>query len=311
MTLLFDVNSQGQLTGPQTAYKFKTLLVSAGWVVKSSGDGLAAFSSTTDVISSGSSGANGWNNTSAWVRIQSPAGAGTREFTLQRNAASTTWTIKYSYSAGFTGGSPSSTVPGTATDSQTLLNATTLFATDNTYRVHIAADNASPYGFYMFSVIYGGQGISSPYPTTGAFLMDPLLAGSFPSADVDPVVFHVPTSSAFSGSIVTSNQGYLKKGLSGEGFVVIPWTQYFAGATTPFPSGVGNNAHSQREQGYPVPYARSSGQTAPFGWKGLSSFLKWLGAPRACPSLLSQSSSNDRVTVGDFSLPWNGGKILI
>lgn len=292
-------------------YRFKELLKTAGWVVKSSGDGLAAFSSTTDVITSGSSGAGGLNNTSAWFRIQSPAGGGTREFTIQRNSSTQVWTIKYSFSAGFTGGSPSSTVLGTATDSQTLFNAATMFLGDNLFRWNAAADNASPYGFFMFCHIVGGHSLGG-YPT-GAFVMDPMAAGTFPSADNDPVVFTTVGSSAFQTATTTTNFGYLKKGIAGEGFVNIPWLRILNNGTNNvvFPTGAGVNAHSFKEQMFPVCYARDSGQSAPVGWKGASSLMKLCGQSVPTPTLISGAGTRDLVVVGDVVFPWNGSKILI
>jgi len=308
MALVFDINYPLPLTGSQAMYRFKQALIAAGWTTQSSGDGLSAFSSSGDIITSGNSGANGFANTSAWVRMQSPAGAGSRELIFQRGSSNPVWTSKYSFSAGFTGGSPNSTTPGTATDSQTLLNATTLFTTDNTYRIQIACDNAAPYGFYMFAYTFGGQFNSS---ITCSLVMDPLLAGSYPAADNDPMVFIFVGSSAFSVGTPGSPLGYLKKGLAGEGFVNIPWMRVALGSSPIlFPGGAGNHSHSFNEVMFPVFYARDTGKTAPVGWKGVSSLMKMVGQAYVTPTLLSVSTTRDTVTVGDIALPWNGSKIL-
>jgi hypothetical protein len=308
MSYVFDVNNDS-MTGAQAMYKFKELLKTAGWVVKSSGDGLSAFSSTTDIITSGSSGANGFANSNAWVRLQSPAGAGSREFLVQRSSFNTLWTIKYSYSIGFSAGSPSATVLPTATDSQTLLSASSLFVTDSTYRFNAAADNAAPYGFWMGCFLLGGE--SNFNPSGGAWMMDPLLTGSYPAADVDPTIHYVSGTTSWSSGTTSGIFGYLKKGLSGEGFVNIPWLIIQSQSASSFPQGVGNNCFTLKTDLFPIFYARQSSKTAPVGYKGISSICKWTGNPLACPTLLSVSTTNDYIVIGHIALPWNGSSILI
>ena len=309
MAYVFDVNTPTSLTGPQCFYKLKTLLVSAGWTVKSSGDGLSSYNSSGDTITSGSSGANGYGNTSAWVRLQSPGGAGTRELTIQRGSSNVIWTIKYSATAGFTGGAPNATTTPTATDSQNLANAATIMPTDSTYRWNAGADNASPYGFWMGTFAAGGELTTS----LGGFMMDPLLAGSYPAADNDPVVFYISTTSAWSATTTSDNLGYLKKGLGGEGFVNIPWLRYrLPGLVLTFaPSTVGSNPYNSKNDGFPIIYARPTTAVAPQGFKGVSSVARWHGPRSAIPTLLTVSTTNDRIVLGDVILPWNGSDILI
>jgi len=114
-------------------------MVSAGWVVKSSGDG-TTYNSTGDQISSAASLAV----TRAWFRIQDP---GTRrEFTFQRGTDNTLWRVKFSESSKFTGGTPNATTTPTATDEALLFGSalgtdstatgTQMFNTDATYRSH-------------------------------------------------------------------------------------------------------------------------------------------------------------------------------
>ncbi|HVI42661.1 MAG TPA: hypothetical protein VM577_18575 [Anaerovoracaceae bacterium] len=308
MTFLFDVNNP-TLTGPQAMYKMKQLLVSAGWVVKSSGDGLSAFSSSTDIITSGSSGANGWANTTAWVRIQSPAGAASREFMIQRSNSNTAWLINYSYSAGFSGGSPSATAAPTATDSQTIIN-TTLFNTDNNYRWNAMADTVSPYGFYMMTFDPGGTAPSSN-PPGAAWMMEPMVAGSFSTLDVDPVVHYATNGQNWTNTDTTHQFAYLKKGLAGEGFVNVSWGHYTIPNNTIFPRGLGTDVYTGKFMLMPIIYARPTSLTAPVGWKGIGKMARWISMFATSPTLISVSTSKDFVCVGDVALPWNGSDILV
>ncbi len=62
-------------TGSAAIFAFKELLVDAGWTVLPSSDG-TTYNASGDQITTGSSGAGGMANNSAWFRIESPAGAG-------------------------------------------------------------------------------------------------------------------------------------------------------------------------------------------------------------------------------------------
>lgn len=53
-------------------FQFKEFMKVAGWQVKASGDGLALYSSTGDVIDSEGAGAGGMANARAWFRLVSP-----------------------------------------------------------------------------------------------------------------------------------------------------------------------------------------------------------------------------------------------
>lgn len=308
MTLLFDVNNVA-MTGPQAMYKMKQLLVSAGWAVKSSGDGLSAFSSSGDIITSGNAVANGLANSGAWFRIQSPLGASSREFVVQRSFANTVWTINYSFSAGFTGGSPNSSTLPTATDSQALATTTSIFTTDNTYHWNAAADNAAPYGFYSFSYNFGGNGVSNA-PTSGAWFMDPLTNTS--ASDQDPTIHYVSTSTSYTASISSNVLGYLKKGLAGEGFVNVPWAGYQSAiGNIIFPSGAGTDIYSNQIMLLPIIYARPTSQSSPVGYKGVSSLFKYHSTLTVTPTVISISTPKDYILIADIAMKWNGSDLFL
>ena len=316
MTYTWDVNDPSSFTGASALFKHKALLKAAGWTVTASGDGLSAFSSSSDIITQSGSGANGLNNTSAWYVLQSPAGAGTRQLEFQRGSSSRIWTLKYSYSVGFSGGSPSSTVAGTATDAQTMWSAATVFGTDATYHVHCMADNAAPYGNYLLCLQTGGLSGSfgGTYTNVGVFVMDPLISSTYPGADVDPMMFYAPTTTegAFQASVNTKTFGYLKKGLAGEGFVNIPWLLIGSdSAALMHPNAAGSLVQTGKDMPFPVLYARDTSFVAPLGHKGYSSLLQVSNTYRMTPALESVSTTNDTIYFGDFMLPWNGAGILI
>jgi hypothetical protein len=94
-------------------WKAKQHLVANGYSVIGSGDGLAAYSAVGDVLASAAD-----INDRAWFRLAHPDGQ--RETMIQ--AVTVAWPpkarIKYSYSAGFTGGSPSANRTPSATDEE-------------------------------------------------------------------------------------------------------------------------------------------------------------------------------------------------
>src|SRR5438105_8609285 len=299
MALLFTPNLL-PATGAEAIFKLKTALKNAGWTVLRSSDG-TTYNSSGDQITVAGSGAGGMANNLAWSVIRQPAGtqapfSGTRQLCVQRQSSGNTqWRVKYSYSAGFSGGSPGATQTPSATDEQILYGGgtdasptfTTLFNSDGLYNLHIAVGNVEPFGFW-----------SVAYPTGGGnpnhvFMMDPMQAG-FPSQEDDPYVFFLNQAGPFTGGVSMNLAGYstgssqgpkgfLKHGLAGEGFVLIPGMFY---AQTPsltlvVPDGAGTNPASGKDDLLPVLYARNNGQTAPIGFKGVSTFMHFRSAARA------------------------------
>lgn len=170
----------GNLTTPATdsvaARTWKTRLVaSAQWSVVASGDGASLYGASSDVITA-DSGAGSMANNNAWMRLRRTGT--TFEYLLFRTGA-TTWTLRAS-ALGFLGGSPSATVQPTATDVVTFVSSAQLFPTDNTYRLLVCAEDASPAHWWAGAVPIGG---GAPRTLMGHY---PMRTGSFPSADVAP-----------------------------------------------------------------------------------------------------------------------------
>ena len=302
-------------------YYFKRTLVQAGWTVIKSGDGtVGGYSATGDVFSSTpatgyGSGSTGLNNASAWYVLRAPgsvAGA-TRQICVQRTSAAI-FSIDYSYSAGFVTGGAYNTKP-TASDSQAILPSSAFINAGVTCRFSIGADNAAPYGFYMFMFPING---GSP---SVALVMDPLTSGTYDSADVDPYIFYMPSAgtgavppSAFltagltSETLLTGPTCYYKKGLTGETFITTPGLSYSSDTGTSIPSLMLVNPYSSKDETYPIMYARGSAITQP-GFKGVGSMMKWIGqSGRSTGDTLSVASTGakDYIVVGNIALPWNG-----
>ena len=304
------------ITGAYGWYTLKTLLVSVGWIVKASGDGLSAFSSSSDVITGPGSGANGMGNTSAWFRIRMPAINGiTREFVFQMSDTSgDIGALWYSYSAGFTGGSPSSTVLPTATDGQNL-GAGSMFSND-AQKWHAGAMNAAPWGFWMHPIVNGNYSGSS----IGGVLVDPILPGTGPDLDLDPYIVYLETASGGSwnknnmtGSRTTCGAWY------GKGTVYETWGTANAltyhqpvGGGDLFPGGNGTNNYDFAEQWGPIYWGKVSGSlVVPHGFKGAGTICRWNGTPKASGQLMSDQSTYDRLCVGDVNFPHDGTLVVI
>lgn len=301
-------------TGAVAVYELKERLKAAGATVLSSSDG-TTYNSSGDQITSGNSGAGGLANTNAWFRVQ--LADGVRQMTFQRGSGNTAWRIKYSASAGFTGGSPGATQTPTASDGQVFFGGgtdasptfATWFNTDGTYRAHVGADNAAPYSWWFATYPTGG---GTP---NGGMVYDPVQVPA--AADTDPVVISVAISSggftaATIGAVSTSSTaarvvGWLKHNLVGAGYVAIPGNKIASvGGGDLAPEGAGSNPHSGNDDMFPIIYGRPTGQAAPQGYKGISSVMYWNGTMRATGDTLTVSSSRDRLILGQVSVPWNG-----
>lgn len=259
-------------TGREALKILYKVLLQAGWTRQGSSNGTSFDNTGATDFWSGTLG------NSSWVRMRSPAGAGSYEFILQTGTASTALRMKWSHSAGFTGGSPSATVPPTATDQQHVdgndtPTFNTFFAADGTYKLHSGADNAAPYSWYMFVVPNGGGVMRGIY-----FI--PLSTGSYPSADVAPYLVYVyrDTSAGFTMSSIagaasiTANQdgigySYYKKGLVGEAWVVFRGLGYNGSTVNDASQALGVNPYDGDDNYFPILAARRGGD-GQNGWKG-------------------------------------------
>lgn len=309
--------NQTPATGAVAVYALIALLVSVGWTKVADSDG-TTYSSSGTQVTGGGSGTNGLANANAWVRLRAPNGV--RELTFQRGSANALWRIKYSASERFSAGSPGATQTPqtpTSTEQQILLGGGTdasptfsaWFATDGTYRAQYGADAAAPFAFWFATYPSGG---GTP---NGGMVLDPVLVPA--SADQDQAVIAIATSgggftattfgTVSSATTGTRIAGWLKYNVAGAGFVAIPANKITSsGGSDLAPEASGSNPHSGSDDLYPVIYGRPTGQSAPQGYKGISSVMYWNGTVRATGDTLAVSTTRDRLVLGQVNLPWNG-----
>lgn len=329
MALQYSVNNI-PATGAMAIFNLKTWLKAQGWTVTSSSDG-TTYNSSGDQITTGASGAGGMANNNAWFVAQMPLVNGVnRQYCFQRGTTNQVWRIKYSYSSGFTGGSPGSTQTPSAADEQVLqgagTNAAPTFVTvldaDGGYVQHIAADSASPYGWWMIAYRYQ-TGTSFPTQNGNAvmFFVDPLQSGSYPTGDVDPYVmcfskgtnaFESNGSGLYIHTALNAQPSaplcWIAKGLSNQGFVSTPIvTHRFESGNIVPGGGLVQNPITGYDDLFPAQYGRSFGQTSPSGYKGISTLFKVLSVIRPNYGItMTVSTARDKMIFGLLALDWNG-----
>ena len=310
MAYSFDTNNS-PATGAEAMFSLKEVMKTAGWTVISSSDG-TTYNAAGDEISSGSSGAGGMANSLAWFRIRMPTtDSVTREFVFQRSTSlNYQWRIKYSFSATFSGGSPDATTTPDATDEQFPAGGgtsgspsfTTIMTTDGTTTSSVAAGgSAEGYTFYLLNFPAGGG-------TPNCFCyLDRMVAGTFPSADVDPYVMKFGNQAPTIANIQITNitEAFLAKGLGGESWTNVAGcipednSTYLAGA-------LGTNPHTGNDDSISISWARRSALGGTAGWKGVSSMLKMNGVSRTTGDTLTVSTTRDRFIASDVNIPWDG-----
>lgn len=206
----FDPHPQAHIL-----YYLKTRLKAIGWTCTRSGDGTTYFSSS-DGITHDRTGAGGFGNNNAWVRLQQPAGgvapfSGTRQIVLQNQ---TPLVAYYSKGSGFTTGG-SASVRSTASDQQDMTaSGFSVSAAVVRMGMHFIGDNNGDFGFSWALMFYNGPVGNVDSSVVNVIYMDAMRSGSFPygtvgSQDNDPYVFRLDGSSFLSGV-----RGWRRNGLS-------------------------------------------------------------------------------------------------
>jgi hypothetical protein len=315
MSWQFNINNAFN-TEDSVLVAFKDFMVATGWSVTASSNGTTW--GWSDVIASTPSG-------STWLVLKQPAAVygGQRSWLIHVNSsASYQWRIKYSYTGAFTGGSPSTTVLPTATDEVWMWGSDSpsyvqLMPSDipsNNRRIHMVADNAAPYtcGYWGHTIAGGATDI--------VFFMDSFAAGTFPGADVDPYLLYFDYGSNPFGvstfydpsSTDYISKGIWKKGLSGEALAVTPALMLYDSSGVVLPSNAGMNPYEDKDDMFPVFYARRSSLSAPTGLRGQSSLFLSTSCARNTDDMLTLNTSKDRYIVRNgITVPWNGTEPLI
>ena len=149
MAFQYSNNDATINTGAKAIWAWIATLKAAGWTQADSSDGTTR---AAGQVTGGGTSTNGLGNSNAWVRLQMPTQNGVvREITIQRGTTDLVWRLKYSFAAGFTGGSPSASVTPSATDERILHGSgtdasptfATLMPTNATYRFAAYAGDSS------------------------------------------------------------------------------------------------------------------------------------------------------------------------
>ena len=169
-------------TGTEAIFDLIDILCLAGWEIPQWSDGSTLTTPgsplTANPYGSAASGAGNLGNTGAWFRITAPDGS--REWMFQRNSTDKSWKT-YRSRLGFSGGSPSATtLPTDAVSGQLIWNADTWYLPPGRWLVE--AEDSAPYGFTGFTVVIGGGNVRT------VLFDEPLVSGSYPAADLDPVL---------------------------------------------------------------------------------------------------------------------------
>jgi hypothetical protein len=294
----------------------KQALVAAGWTVQSSGNGAATYNASGDCFPT----IGTWGATRSWFVVRDPSGAGGRSFCLQTGNDDRDFRIKYSASSGFSGGSPSANTTPTAADEVVVAGGGTdaspsylsIFygggSAASTY-AQIIADNAAPYSFMFLAY-------SSAYGLYSALGMDGVTATA--TGDLDPVVITVTNnnfSSTFGTQMYNNNtetsspvSGWIAKGTGSAGFVYLTGLAMYGASGILVPAATGANALTSADDLFPLVYARPASWSAPRGYKGISTMVKWNGTSRALADTLSVASpgARDYIVIGQAALPWDG-----
>jgi hypothetical protein len=259
-------------------------------------------SAGVDGITTGGSGAGGFNNPYAWIRLTSPAGY---ELVFQRSggagSSERNATITYSPSAGFVTGGDAQNFPS-ATDRTDLFYSGgaggPLFDSGGTYYMQGGADNANGYGFWM--AVYGfSQNIRT------GFVMEPLLqTDSNDTAPGRQNLFYLAAvdGSTYALSSVSNINGYCASFL-GNTWTIVPGNYYRNNQNNMFPNEVGSNSYSGTDDRMPIIYAKPNNNGYPYGYKGQGRLMMWEGITRSCADT---KESKTRIAFGNISLPWDG-----
>lgn len=315
MAMTQFINGDVTLTGAAAMWNVIAMWIAAGATKLADSDG-TTYSSSGVQVTSGSAGAGGLGNTSAWVRIRFLDG---REVTIQRGSSGTSWRFQYSAIDHFTGGSPGATQTPSAADGVLRFGGGTnasptynaLFTSDATYKLYGGAGGAADGWWFGTVVIAGGA-------ASGGMYMDPLPAPT--TDDDDGCVIGIGVSGAsFTKTNISNNSaaitgagvfGWLKYGLAGSGYVAIPALVIGDSAGDMWPLVAGTNPHTTKDAIRLIEYGRKSSLAAPAGPKGVSAFVAWNASSRSTLETYSIGSTRDRIIFGDVNFPWSGAVVL-
>ena len=276
-----NTNVSSPANGTAAIFSLLTTLCASGWIVKRWSDAtslsLDNVNLTTNPYGTSSSGAGNLGNTSAWFRVA--ASGGSREWLFQRGAGDATWTVSRSI-AGFTGGSPSATTAGTASDATALFSAASLFSA-TPGRWFISVDDADGFGWTAYAIPVGGGNVLT-------FLSDePLQSGTTATEDTDPYLWigyynvtGLGAAGAFSINAGSAMLGY-KRYTTAASNQRITYSVVYDGGSTLAPASntsagqLGQTPVGGREVPWQIPVSRPAAASTSSGWAGVPSRHRW------------------------------------
>jgi hypothetical protein len=276
-----NTNVSSPANGTAAIFSLLTTICASGWIVKRWSDATTLSADnvnlTTNPYGTSGSGAGNLGNTSAWFRVA--ASGGSREWLFQRGSGDATWTVSRSV-AGFTGGSPSATTAGTATDATALFSAAALFSA-TPGRWFISVDDADGFGWTAYAIPVGGGNVLT-------FLSDePLQSGTTATEDTDPYLwigyYNVTGLGAAGTFSITSGSPMLgyKRYTTAASNQRITYGVVYDGSSTLAPAGNTNAAQlgqtpvGGREVPWQIPVSRPAAASTSSGWAGVPSRHRW------------------------------------
>lgn len=276
-----NTNVSSPANGTAAIFSLLTTICASGWIVKRWSDATTLSADnvnlTTNPYGTSGSGAGNLGNTSAWFRVA--ASGGSREWLFQRGAGDATWTVSRSV-AGFTGGSPSATTAGTASDATALFSAASLFSA-TPGRWFISVDDADGFGWTAYAIPVGGGNVLT-------FLSDePLQSGTTATEDADPYLWigyynvtGLAATGAFSITSGSAMLGYKRYTTAASNQritygVVYDGTSTLAPAVNTTAAQLGQTPVGGREVPWQIPVSRPATASTSSGWVGVPSRHRW------------------------------------
>lgn len=319
MAYFDDLNNVSPASQAVPIFDLKEAMKAAGYTIRGSGDGLAAYSAVGDVITSSGSGAGGMNNTNAWFTVRQAAGgaapyAGTREWTFQRGAFSYSWFVQYSNpNTTFDQSTSSATVRPTLLLTANLMNVTgsgsasAIFASTLNFTYQIRVGNAAEnFHWYCISYPNGGGNINSRIANI------PMASDSITSAEVEPFLLCATQSSLLVNIIGDSPQSevYGWMGLNSLTGNLSPIENQALVYIDPnvgtiIPNNLGSNPENGNDDGVPIPWGLSNNSVTLVGtcFKGFSQKVKWSGINRVTGDTLD---TLNYIVFDDTVWEWDG-----
>ena len=310
-------------------YYLHHTLVAEGWHCEQCGDGSNFYNDGADHLTLLANWSGGGAAANTWSLLREPVG--TRVMIIARKGGSndTECYLGYAKEGTYTNGGAGTV----ASNSVTPDNEIALFGTYNrtagpppTRAVGTCCESSNQYlqayanttGFYL--VMYRqGTGVVMTrihldlLTQCNAADTDTIAIGAkYNTSDPFKDIWSWPCHGAGSGIYAFMN-GAGANVYQQMGIQMLHCMADWSAVSTTFPynstgtvGGAGTNPWDAKDDTVPAIYARSTALGASAGWKGLSTgLIKLHGTNRANLSLLSVSTTGDRITFGGFSFPWN------